>query len=116
MDFINDFVCFNQQELDLVTSQTTVEINSPFVNVTNVGLNVIVKGLKLNLPIDKCLMLFLINSTNTPFTLINQSQDVPINQRVKVSTGLNKIIQPNSYEVLVYCGNCWMIRDITNLL
>jgi hypothetical protein len=111
MDFINNFVCFSEQTVALTDSLTSLEVTSPFINVNEVVGLPLIKGLDIKLK-DKSLMIFLINSTDNPFTLANMSIDVPDNQKIKVSTGANKTIQPNTFEVLVYCSNIWMIRDI----
>lgn len=111
MDFINNFVCFNEQEIELPDNfNDIIEINNPFVRIKTVGSNVKVKGLKcIN---DKSYMIFMINDTDNTFILKHDDTTINEKERVQISTASDKTMRSNCYEVGIHSVNKWYFTDI----
>lgn len=108
MNFINNFVCFETQEIDVTKDTNIVEVTSPYVVIKSIDGTI--KGFKTGFS-DKAFMVFIINDTNLPLVLVNNAVGVTPIEQFNVSTNADKTIPPNSYEVLVYANSKWYVRD-----
>jgi len=110
MEFINNFVCFQNQEIETIAGDNLLVIDSPFIAITSSDASTVITGLNVGIDGTKSYMLFLINRTANNIVIEHLSTSVDTAYRVKMSNNLDYTLSAGSFCVLIRDNNQFLLK------
>lgn len=110
MEFINEFVCYSNQQITLNSSTDLLNVESPFISITSANPGCYIGGFETGIESDKSYLLFLINRTAQPIIIKHLNSGTPAEHQINVYNYLDYTLEANSYCILLRDNDKYLLK------